>query len=107
MAGATPTDSPLPPWAARHPRLVGALTLLALHALFLPLAGSYLGAKPEAGAFLIGFTQLYYVVPALILLMKLGRKEMAKGMALTAFATFVLNAGGCGLLMWQLSQIDG
>jgi hypothetical protein len=83
------------------------LTLLALHAFFLPLAGLYFGAKPETGVFLIGLAQLYYVLPALILLMKLGRKEIAKGMALAAVATFVFNAGGCGLLVWQLSQIDG
>ena len=81
--------------------------LLGLHALFLPLGGLYLGAKPEAGVFLVGLAQFYYVVPSLILLMKLGRNEMAKGIALAAVLTFVVNAAGCGLLFWELSQIDG
>jgi hypothetical protein len=94
-------------WPARYPRTTGALLLLALHAVLAPFAGTYLGVKPEAGLYLIGVTQLAYVVPLFILLMKLGRGEMAKGMAFAALATFVMNAAGCGALLWQLSQIDG
>ena len=83
------------------------MLLLGLHAIFLPLGGLYLGSKPEAGVFMVGVAQIYYVLPSLILMMKLGRKEMAKGMLLAALVTFVVNAAGCGMLLWQLSKIDG
>jgi hypothetical protein len=107
MPDAIATSSTRPGWATRHPRLVGALLLFALHAVFLPLGGFYLGAKPEAGVYMIGLAQLYYVVPCLILMMKLGRKELAKGMLLAAAATFIVNAAGCGMFLWGLSKIDG
>ena len=107
MPDASTANSAEPNWAARHPRILGALILLGLHAIFLPLGGLYLGAKPEAGVFLIGLAQLYYLVPSLILLMKLGRKEIAKGMLLAALVTFIVNAAGCGLMLWQLSRIEG
>jgi hypothetical protein len=94
-----------PGWAARHPRIIGVLVLLALHAAFLPISGGALGFKPEAGMLLVGLTQVVYLVPALILLMKLGRSEVAKGMLFAALGTFVVNAAGCGVMLWQLSQI--
>jgi len=100
--------APQPPtWPMRHPRIAGALLLLALHVVLLPLGATYFGTKPEAGVYLIGIAQLAYALPASILLMKLGRVEMAKGMALAAIVTFMLNAAGCAALLWQLSQIDG
>jgi len=86
---------------------MGALLLLVLHVTLLPLGGGYLGTKPEAGVLLIGVAQLFYVVPAFILLMKLGRNEMARGMLFAALATFMVNAAGCGMFLWQLSKIDG
>jgi len=32
---------------------------------------------------------------------------MAKGMVLAAAFTFMANAAGCGMFLWQLSKIDG
>ena len=101
------TNAAQPGWATRHPRIIGALLLVVLHAAFLPLGASFLGLKPEAGTYLIGLVQVAYVVPAWILLMKLGRREMAKGMLFAALATFIVNAAGCAVLLWELSQIDG
>jgi hypothetical protein len=101
------TNAAPPGWSARHPRIIGALLLVALDAAFLPFGASFLGLKPEAGTYLIGLVQVAYVVPALILLMKLGRGEMAKGMLFAALATFLLNAAGCAVFLWTLSKIDG
>ena len=89
----------------RHPRLLGVLLLLALHVALLPFAGAGFGLKPEAGYLLVGVTQIAYVVPAAILLLKLGRPEVVKGMAYAALATFVVNAAGCALVLNQLSHI--
>lgn len=99
------STSPPPGWAARHPRIVGALLLLVLHAVFAPFNGSAFGFKPEVGVYLIGLAQLAYLVPALILLSKLGRGEMAKGMLFAALGTFIVNAAGCGVFLWELSHI--
>jgi hypothetical protein len=107
MSNVTSTELATRGWLSRYPRTAGALLLLALHAVLAPFAGTYLGVKPEAGLYLIGVTQLAYVVPLFILLMKLGRSAIAKGMAFAALATFVVNAAGCGVLLWQLSKIDG
>jgi hypothetical protein len=101
------TNAAPPGWATRHPRIIGALLLLALHAAFLPLGGAYLDLKPEAGTYLIGLAQVAYVAPTSILLMKLGRREIAKGMLFAALATFIVNAAGCAVFLWELSQIDG
>jgi hypothetical protein len=107
MPDAVETNGASPSWFAGHPRMSGALLLLALHAVLLPFAGAYLGAKPEAGFYLIGIFQLFYVIPSLILLLKLGYLQVAKGMAFAALATFIVNAAGCGFLLWGLSQIEG
>lgn len=99
--------SPPPGWAAHHPRILGALLLLAMHALLAPFGAGVLGIKPEAGLYLIGIAQLAYAVPVWILLLKLGRSEMAKGVLFAALATFVINAAGCAAFIWSLSKIDG
>jgi hypothetical protein len=104
--GTAPTERALARWPARHPRLTGAALLLLLHAGFVSLRGLYVD-KPEAAVLLLGLLQLAYVVPAVILLLKLGRVEMAKGMGLAAIATFAVNAAGCGVMLWQLSKIEG
>lgn len=103
-----PVDSalePAPSLAARHPRIVGALLLLALHAALLPFVGTGFGLKPEAGYLVAGVTQIGYLVPAAILLLKLGRPEVVKGMLFAALATFIVNAAGCAVLLRQLSNI--
>ena len=107
MTHAAETNVVAPSWAARHPKIIGALLLLGLHAAFVPLGAAPFGLKPEASVLLIGVTQLVYVVPTLILLLKLGRAEMAKGMAWAALATFVVNAAGCAAFLAMLSRIDG
>jgi hypothetical protein len=94
-----------PGFAARHPRILGALLLLVLHAALLPFVGTGFGLKPEAGYLLAGVTQIGYLVPAAILLMKLGRSEVVKGMLFAALATFIVNAAGCAVLLHQLSHI--
>jgi hypothetical protein len=101
------TNAAHPGWAQRHPRIIGALLLLVLHAAFVTTAANLLGLKPEAGPYLIGLVQAAYVVPTWILLMTLGRREMAKGMLFAALATFVVNAAGCAVFLWELSQIEG
>jgi hypothetical protein len=115
-------------WASRHPQMVGVFILLALHLVFVvgPLAvsslpsalqrpyftnwlwiGEWTGFKHEAVPFLIGIVQLYYVVPAVLLALKLRYPAVAKGIAHAALATFLLNAAGCGFFLWQLSKING
>lgn len=112
---------------ARHPRATGALILLVLHAVFIagpwalsatPLPtlkdgypnyvslGSWSGIKHDAAPLLIGFVQVFYLLPAMLLTLKLRQPEVAKGMLLAAIATLVLNLGGCGLALWQLSKIS-
>jgi hypothetical protein len=91
-------------WISKHPRIFGAIILLLLHAAFLSLRGLYVD-KPETAYLLLGVLQVFYLVPALILLLKAGRPEMAKGMALAAALTFVLNASACGVMYSLLSQI--
>lgn len=114
------------PWVRRHPRTAGVLLLIGLHLLFigLPLllasmpVGSagrgtssgvsileWTGLKGEVAPLLIGLVQLYYVIPATLLLLKLRWPDVAKGIVMGAVATFVLNLGGCGLFYWQLSKI--
>jgi hypothetical protein len=105
MTNAAVTHGAPTGWGARHPRLLGALLLFALHAALAPFAPPAFGFKPEVGYYLIGIAQIVYLVPALILLMKLERPEMAKGMLFAALATFVVNAGGCALLFYELSKI--
>ena len=104
-------DSPQAPstrpnWLARHPRIAGALLLLAMHIVLPPLGAGVLLIKPEAGYFVIGIAQLPYAVPALLLLKSSGRVEMAKGMLFAAIVTFVLNAAGCAALLWSLRGIS-
>lgn len=115
-------------WAARHPQLVGAFILVALHVVFVlgPLAlsllaffsqsrffsnwmwiGEWIGFKHDAVPFLVGIVQLYYVIPAALLALKLKRPAVAKGIVHGALVTFLLNAAGCGLFFWELSKIDG
>jgi hypothetical protein len=100
------TSTPTASWLARHPRSAGVGILVALHAIFLALRGLYVG-KPEAAVLLLGVLQLFYVVPAVILMLKLGRVELAKGMGLAALATFLANAAGCGAMLVFLSRIEG
>jgi hypothetical protein len=65
------------------------------------------GFKHESVPLLIGVVQLYYVIPAVLLALKLKYPAVAKGILQAAIATFVLNAGGCGIFLWQLSKING
>ena len=112
--------------AARHPRTVGFLILLALHVVFvggptllsgvalqapegnlsnLVALGEWTGFKREAGPLLIGIVQLFYVIPAVLLALKLRRPAVAKGIVWGAVVTFVVNLGGCGFMLYQLSKI--
>ena len=98
---------------ARHPQLMGAALLVALHTLFVlgqkygAWPGEWTGLKPEASYLLIGIVQLYYVVPATLLALKLGYAAVAMGMVKGALVTFLLNLAGCGLFALQISRIDG
>ena len=108
----------------RHPQLVGVLLLIALHALFLlgPAALSmwvagpggglfgaspaeWAGLKPEAGYLLLGIVQLFYVIPATLLALKLRHPGIATGIVKGAIVTFLVNMAGCGFMAWQLSKI--
>lgn len=96
----------------RHPQLMGALLLIALHALFL-LGGRFVaspaewaGLKPEAGGLLIGVVQLFYVIPATLLALKLRHPAVATGIVKAAIVTFLVNLAGCGFMVWQLSKIS-
>jgi hypothetical protein len=112
-------------WASRHPQLVGFLLLIALHALFLLAPGvlsallqgqdggfssaspaEWAGLKREAGGLLIGVVQLFYVIPATLLALKLRHPGVATGIVKAAIVTFLLNLAGCGIMMWQLSKIS-
>ena len=125
-AGASTDDGG---WGARHPTLTGVLILLGLHAVFavVPFAlsslalsssgdrfslnwvsiGEWTGFKHEAVPLLVGIVQLYYVIPAVLLALKLRVPAVARGIVLGALATFLLNATGCGVMYWQLSRIEG
>lgn len=113
-------------WIGRHAGLTGALILLGLHVLFVlgPMAlssahivsqsrllpnaaslGEWTGLKHDAVPYLIGIVQLYYVIPAVLLTVKLKYPTVAKGIVHAALATFLLNAAGCGVFFWQLSKI--
>ena len=92
-------------FAERHPRIAGALLLLAMHVGLLPFVGTVVGLKAAAGYLLVGVTQIVYVVPAAIVLLKRGQPEVMKGMLFAALATFVVNAAGCALVLHQLSKI--
>lgn len=115
-------------WASTHPKTVGLFILLGLHAVFVlgPVGLSSLaffsgvgassgwmwlpewtGFKHEAVSLFIGVVQLYYVIPAILLALKLKYPTVAKGILHAALATFLLNAAGCGFFLWQLSKIDG
>jgi len=115
-------------WASTHPKMVGLFILLGLHGVFVlgPIGLSSLaffsgfgassswiwlpewtGFKHEAVPLLIGVVQLYYVIPAVLLALKLKYPAVAKGILHAALATFLLNAAGCGFFLWQLSKIDG
>jgi hypothetical protein len=115
-------------WTSRHPKLVGVLILLALHCVFalgplgLPaLTNSshnqffedwsaireWTGFKRNAVPPLIGIVQLYYVVPAVLLALKLQYPAVAKGIVHGTLVIFLLNAADCGLFLWGLSKIDG
>ena len=43
--------------------------------------------------------------PAVLLSLKLRHPAVAKGIVLGAVATFLVNLGGCGFFLWQLSKI--
>lgn len=111
---------------ARYPRTVGFLILVALHVVFiggptllsgvalqapdgnlsnLVALGEWTGFKREAAPLLIGIVQLFYVIPAVLLTLKLRYPAVAKGIVWGAVVTFLLNLGGCGLMWWQLSKI--
>ena len=113
-------------WVARHPGTVGFLILVALHVVFvggptllagvalrapdgnlanLVALGEWTGLKREAGPLLIGIVQLFYVIPAVLLSLKLRHPEVAKGIVWGAVVTFVLNLAGCGLMFYGLSRI--
>ncbi|MSQ71342.1 MAG: hypothetical protein EXR27_08660 [Betaproteobacteria bacterium] len=115
-------------WVSTHPKTFGLLILLGLHAVFVlgPIVISSLGFfargdassawtwlpewtgfKHEAVPLLIGVVQLYYVIPAVLLALKLKYPAVAKGILQAAIATFLLNAGGCAIFVWQLTKIDG
>jgi hypothetical protein len=115
-------------WISTHPKTSGLFILLGLHAVFVlgPIGLSSLaffsggsassgwmwlpewtGFKHEAVPLLIGVVQLYYVIPAVLLALKLRYPAVAKGILHAALATFLLNAAGCGFFLWQLSKIDG
>jgi hypothetical protein len=108
--------------------MVGVLILLALHCVFTlgPIGlsslavssqnqffvnwgaiGEWTGFKHDAVPLLIGIVQLYYVIPAVLLALKLQYPVVAKGIVHGALVTFLLNAAGCGLFLWGLSKIDG
>ncbi len=111
---------------ARHPRTVGFVILLALHVVFVggptllagvPLQapdgnlsnlvalGEWTGFKREAGPLLIGIVQLFYVIPAVLLTLKLRHPAVAKGIVWGAVVTFVVNMAGCGVMWYGLSKI--
>jgi len=113
-------------WVARHPKTFGFLILLALHVVFiggptllagvplqapdgnlsnLVVLGEWTGLKREAGPLLIGIVQLFYVVPAVLLTLKLRRPAVATGIVWGAVVTFVVNMAGCGVMWYGLSQI--
>lgn len=115
-------------WASTHPKMVGLFILLALHTVFVlgPIGLSshaffswgsassgwmwlseWTGFKHEAVPLLIGVIQLYYVIPAILLALKLQYPAVAKGILHGALVTFLLNAAGCGFFLFQLSKIDG
>jgi hypothetical protein len=96
---------------ARHPQVVGVLLLVAMHALLafgpfaLGLPAMWAGLKPEAAPLLIGVVQLFYVIPATLLALKLGHPAVALGIVKGAGVTFLLNLGACALFISQLSRI--
>lgn len=120
--------SPDSGWASSHPKTFGLFILLGLHAVFVlgPIGISSLaffsgagavsglmwlpewtGFKHEAVPLLIGIVQLFYVIPAMLLALKLHYPSVAKGIFHGALATFLLNLSACGFFAWQLSKIDG
>jgi len=112
--------------AGRHPKTVGFLILLALHVVFvggptllsgmalqapdgnlsnLVALGEWTGFKREAAPLLIGIVQLFYVIPAVLLTLKLRYPVVAKGIVWGAVVTFVVNLAGCGVMWYGLSKI--
>ena len=120
--------SPKMGWASGHPKTVGWLILLTLHLVFAvsPYAlaqlafsshppalsgsmwlGEWTGFKREASLLLLGIVQLFYVIPAILLTLKLHHPMVAKGILHGALVTFFLNLSACGFFAWQLSKIEG
>jgi hypothetical protein len=92
-------------FAARHPRVLGVLILAALHGVVVVLPAEWIGLKREASLMLIGVVQIAYVIPAVLLLLKLRRPEVAKGMVIGAAITFIVNLVGCAAMFGALSRV--
>ena len=93
-----------------HPQLTGVAVLIVLHLLFiasLQVFPEWTGLKKDASPMLIGLVQLYYVIPATLLALKLRRPAVAMGILKGALVTFVLNLVSCGFILVQLSKIGG
>lgn len=87
----------------------GILLAFLLHLLQIPLAG---GGGLLAGlvnrdwafpvfmsVFIIGFTQLVYLVPAILIARSKGRRALMKGLIIGGALTFMLNGLCFGLLL--------
>jgi hypothetical protein len=78
---------------------LGLLLLLGLHLFQIPLA-------LVAGWVWISVSQMFYVVPAAIVLARTGRSRTHKGLWIGAGITALLNATCFGLLLVALANAD-
>ena len=76
----------------------GFALLLLLHLLQVPMNALVNGAW-----IVLGVTQLLYGVPALVVAASRGQTDTAKGIALGALLTFLLNAACFGIVCGRLS----
>ncbi len=66
-------------------------------------SGEAMGYYAIAAPFVMGATQLIYMLPAILIYRHRGRPDVAKGIAIVTAVTFLLNASCFGLL-WLSSR---
>jgi hypothetical protein len=105
-------------WAPGKGTIRGGMLLgILFHALQIPICALVVAAVymtyPDswdvslgfAPLFLIGISQLVYMVPAIVYQFMKGRSENGKGLIVAASITFLLNAGCYGGLVFLLRDI--